>query len=99
MRIFCTIKYETIVTNKEDNIEIAIIPDNTGRFDITNLEFEKFEDHFIGFDNILLKEYLMILKITEITMSIFFICYNSFIFYSAKYSHTPKIYIFEFLFK
>ena len=70
MRIFCTIKYETIVTNKEENIEIAIIPDNTGRFDITNMNFQKFEDHFIGFDNILLKDYLIVLKIHEITMSV-----------------------------
>ena len=70
MRIFCTIKYETIVTNKEENIQIAIIPDASGRFDITNMDFEKFEDHFIGFDNILLKEYLTVLKIHEITMSV-----------------------------
>ena len=70
MRVFCTIKYETLITNKEDNVEISIIPDNIGRFDITNMNFDKFEEHFIGFDNILVRDYLMVLKINEITMSV-----------------------------
>ena len=70
MRVFCTIKYESLITNKEDNVEISIIPDNIGRFDITNLDFDKFEDYFNGFDNILVRDYLMVLKITEITMSV-----------------------------
>ena len=70
MRVFCTIKYETLITNKEDNVEISIIPDNLGRFDITNLNFDKFEEYFNGFDNILTRDYLIVLKINEISMSV-----------------------------
>ena len=68
MRIFCTIKYECFVTNREVE-EIIIIPFNMGRIDITNLE--EFREYFHEKTySILEKEYTMVLKVHEFTMSV-----------------------------
>ena len=68
MRVFCTIYFECIITNDGDE-QIINVPFNMGRVDITDIE--QFQSYF--YDNsydILLREYLVVLKINEISMSV-----------------------------
>ena len=66
MRVFCTIYFDCIITNDGEE-KVISVPVNMGRIDITSVEqFQTYiSDHSYG---ILLREYLLVLKINEITM-------------------------------
>ena len=82
-RVFCTIYFDCILTNDGEE-KIISVPVNMGRIDITSIEqFQTyFYDHSYG---ILLREYLLVLKINEITMSV--LKYDPLI--GASYSALP----------
>ena len=83
MRVFCTIYFDCLLTNDGEE-KIFTVPVNMGRIDITSIE--QFYSYFYDYSYaILLKPYLLVLKINEITMSV--LKYDPLV--GASYSQLP----------